>query len=133
MKKALLFALLFALIQSALTSCSVVMAAKQPGKKNLGLIAQGTTRSVVMAELGGPIDSRQKGKNLVEVYKFTQGYSAGVRAGRALFHAAADVFTLALWELAATPIEGIAAGTEMVYEVEYDEDLKVIAVRNLKS
>jgi len=40
--------------------------------------------------------------------------------------------TIGLWEVAATPIEGMANGTEMVYEIRYNSDDKVLEAKNLK-
>jgi hypothetical protein len=117
-----------------ISGCSVFMAAKQPPKKNLSLFSAGTPRSLVLAEFGAPIDTKiAKNGEKVEVYKFTQGYSGGAKAGRAIFHGAADVFTIGLWEVAATPIEGMANGTEMVYEIKYGTDDKVLEAKNLKT
>ena len=39
------------------TSCAVVMASKQPTKKNIEMLAVGISRSLVVAELGAPITS----------------------------------------------------------------------------
>ena len=74
-------------------------------------------------------ENRPEGK--VDFYKFVQGYHGGVKAGRAIFHGAADVFTLGLWEVLGTPIEGYADGTEVKLEVYYDESDKVKSVNVL--
>jgi len=124
-------AVLFAAL-SLLSGCAVVMAAKQPSKKNLDLFAVGTPRSLVVAEFGSPIDSIVKDGSRVEIYKWTQGYSGGVKAGRAILHGAADLFTLGLWEIAGTPIEGMANGREMAVEVQYDSNAKIKETKLLK-
>jgi hypothetical protein len=116
-----------------ISGCSVFMAAKQPPKKNLSLFSPGTPRSLVIAEFGAPIDTKSaKSGEKIEVHKFVQGYSGGAKAARAIFHGAADVFTIGLWEVAATPIEGLANGTEMVYEVKYNSGDKVVEAKSLK-
>ena len=51
-----------------------------------------------------------------------QGYVVGGKAGRALFHGAADVVTLGLWELVATPMEGVFDGDEVAFRVRYDAE-----------
>ena len=116
-----------------LSGCSVVMAAKQPGKKDTALLSHGMPRSVIIAEFGEPIDVRNKkdGKS-VEIFKFVQGYSTGVKVGRSIFHAVADVLTLFLWEIAATPIEGMAEGSQMAYEVTFDADQKLETAKLIK-
>jgi hypothetical protein len=116
----------------SLSGCSVVMAAKQPGKKDLSLFSKGMPRSVIIAEFGEPVDVQKKDGKSVEVYKFVQGYSTGVKVGRSIFHAVADVFTLFLWEIAATPIEGMNEGDQVAYEVTFDAEQKVESVKVLK-
>jgi hypothetical protein len=115
-----------------LSGCSVVMAAKQPGKKDLSVFSKGMPRTVVIAEFGEPIDVQKKDGKSIEVYKFVQGYSTGVKVGRSIFHAVADVFTLFLWEIVATPIEGMAEGSQMAYEVTFDAEQKVESAKLLK-
>jgi hypothetical protein len=109
------------------------MASKQPDKKDIGLFTVGTPRNMLLAEFGNPIASevREDGKKY-EIYAFTQGYSGGAKAGRAVFHGAADFFTLGLWEVVGTPTEGAFDGTEMAYEVRYDENDKIDQVLLLK-
>lgn len=119
----------FALLVSG---CSVYMAATQPGKKDLGVLAAGTPRTAVMAELGAPIDSRAVGPSRVDIYKFRQGYHGAWKGARAVAHGAADVATLGLWEVVGTPIEGVANGTEMTVEVAYDANDRVVTTRAIQ-
>ncbi len=107
------------------SGCSVYMAATQPGEKDLAVLKEGTPRSHIIAALGAPIWSGEKEGNKVDVFRFTQGYSKGAKAGRAIFHAVADVFTLGLWEVIGTPVESVASGDEMRIEVTYDADERV--------
>jgi hypothetical protein len=108
------------------------MAAKQPDKKNVDLFAVGTPRSLLLAEFGMPTASELRDGKKYEIYKFVQGYSAGAKAGRAVFHGAADVLTLGLWEVIGTPVEGTFSGDEMAYEVGYDGNNRVDEVIALK-
>lgn len=117
--------LLLAVVFLTNSGCSVYMAAKQPRAKDLSVLKEGTPRSHVIAELGAPVWSGDKSGSKVDVFAFTQGYSAGAKAGRAFFHGAADVFTLGLWEVVGTPVESVASGTEMKVEVTYDENDRV--------
>jgi len=114
------------------TGCSAFMAAKQPPKKNLGVLKEGTPRSLLLAEFGQPVATETKDGKRVDVFSFTQGYSKGAKAGRALFHGAADVFTLGLWEVFATPTEGIFDGKKLAFEVTYDASDKVEKVITLQ-
>ncbi len=108
--------------------CSVYMAANQPPAKNLALLKPGTPRSNLIAEYGPPISSETKNGMRHDIFKFTQGYSAGAKVGRALVHGAADVATLGLWEVVGTPVEGHFSGDEVSAEVAYDAQDNVTAV-----
>lgn len=104
-----------------LMGCSVFMAVKQPPKKNLNVLTKGYPRSAVIAELGAPVSSEERNGKIVDIFAFRQGYSKPVKAGRALFHGAADVFSLGLWEIIGTPTEMIIDGRDVKVEVLYDE------------
>ncbi len=111
--------------------CAVYMAANQPDKKDVSVLQEGTHRGRVLAELGQPVSSEQRGGRRVDYFSFVQGYSDGAKAGRAVFHAAADVVTLGLWEVLGTPIEAVADGKEVQVEVLYDNDDNVEQVKAL--
>jgi len=115
-----------------LSSCSVYMAAKQPDAKNLDLFAVGTPRAMLLAEFGLPVVAETRNGYKYEIFKFVNGYSAGAKAGRAVFHGAADVLTLGVWEVVGTPTEGIFSGDEMAFRVRYDKDDRVDEVVALK-
>jgi hypothetical protein len=102
------------------------MAANQPAKKDMTVLKEGIHQSVVRAELGQPVWSGEEDGCPCDLYKFKQGYSKGSKAGRAIFHGLADVFTLGLWEVVGTPVELIASGTDVTAKVFYDKDLKVV-------
>lgn len=112
--------------------CSVVMAAKQPPKRNLGILKPGTSRGLVLAELGQPMATETRDSHKVDVFAFTQGYSKPAKAGRTVFHGVADVLTLGLWEVVGTPTEAVFDGQRMSLEVTYDEHEKVIKVIDLQ-
>lgn len=115
-----------------LSGCSVFMAAKQPDLKNVDLFRVGTPRGLLLAEFGPPIHSEVKDGRRTEIFKFVQGYSTGAKAGRAVFHGAADVLTLGLWEVIGTPTEGVFSGDEMAFQVTYDTDDRIAEVVTLK-
>lgn len=85
-------------------------------------MAVGVPRSLLLAEFGLPIASEERDGSKYEIFKFVQGYSAGAKAGRAVFHGAADVLTLGVWEVIGTPTEGVFDGNDMVYQVRYNDD-----------
>lgn len=112
--------------------CAVFMAARQPTRKDLSLFKIGTPRSLLIAEFGAPAVTEVRDGKKYEIFRFTQGYSGPVKVGRALFHGTADVFTLGLWEVIGTPTEMVLDGTEIAYEVSYDENNRVDSVNLLK-
>jgi hypothetical protein len=115
-------------LASSVNGCAVYMAANQPEKKDIGVLKPGTPRNALIAEFGAPVQSTSKDGNKSDIFTFTQGYSGLERGGRAVLHGAADVFTLGLWEVIGTPIEGYANGTKISIEVLYDRDDRVAKV-----
>jgi hypothetical protein len=109
-----------ALFAVALTGCSVVMAVKQPPKKNLEVLKPGTERDLVIAELGKPVLTEDiPGGGKKDVFTFVQGYTKGAKASRAVFHGVADLFTVGLWEVVGTPIEASFDGKKITIRVIY--------------
>ena len=113
------------------SGCSVVMAAKQPGKKDLTVLDRGTPRANVIGELGTPKWSEEENGKKVDIFTFVQGYSTGAKVGSAAFHGVADVFSFGLWEVVGTPTEAIFDGTEMKVKVVYDGNEMVESVEYL--
>ncbi len=111
-----------ALLAFLLNACSVYMAAHQPSQKNEALFKVGTSRDALIAEFGVPATSGTKNGKKYEIYRFTQGYSQGNKAARALVEGTADVFTLGVTEVITTPVEAINDGSLRVYEVTYDSN-----------
>jgi hypothetical protein len=129
-RKCSAFVCILALVFSS--GCSVFMAAKQPDKKNVELFKVGTPRSALLGEFGAPAVTETRDGKKYEIYKFVQGYSTGAKTGRALFHGAADVMTLGLWEVVGTPTEAIFSGDDMAFEVSYDQYDQIDQVTVLK-
>lgn len=122
---------LVALLIFSLGGCSVYMAAHQPDEKNVGLFAVGTPRSFLIAEFGQPASSEVKNGQKYEIFRFTQGYSSGAKAGRAFAEGVADLMTLGVAEVITTPVESIANGNLIAYGVIYDNNDLVIKVISL--
>ena len=114
------------------TGCSVVMAAKQPSRKDIKVFSQGMPRNLVVAEVGAPVTTEMQSGKRVEVYAFTQGYSKAARVSRSIGHGAADVMTFGLWEAVGTPTEAVFNGKRVVYEVTYDASDRIEKVVVLK-
>ena len=132
MRKLIIWALL-ALFCISSSGCSVVMAVRQPDKKNLKSLVVGTPRDNVLAEFGTPTatETNENG-NKVDIFQFRQGYSSDTKAARALIHGAADFLTLGLWEVVGTPTEAVFSGKNMAVKVIYDADNKVKEIVYLK-
>ena len=113
------------------SGCAVFMAAKQPPKKDLRVLEKGTSRSMVLAELGAPVTTDEKDGKKVDIFSFRQGYTTGVKTSRAVFHGLADIASLGLWEVVGTPTEIIASGKDIKVEVVYDQNEKVDQVNYL--
>jgi hypothetical protein len=131
MKRFSMFALLIVLVGSSY-GCAATMAAKQPGEKDLSIFTPGTPRALVLAEYGKPVTTENNEGKKTDIYKFTNGYGTGTKVLRIMFHVAADVFTLFLWEFIGMPIEAGFDGTEMAYQVKYDREEKITTAELLK-
>ena len=124
--------LIIAMILFGNSGCAVYMAANQPAKKDVSVLKAGSPRTTVIAELGAPVHTSERAGLKVDVYNFVQGYTGVERGARAVLHGAADVFTLGLWEVIGTPIEGAANGTKVSVEVSYDKEERVTKVVPIK-
>jgi len=122
--------LLFTIVLSCsvfLSGCSVYMATNQPAKKDLSILKEGTPREFVLAEFGVPVFSEKEADKRFEIYRFYEGSAKGWKTSRALFHAAADVFSLGLWELVGTPAEMAVKGNKLAAKVIYDENDRIVS------
>lgn len=132
MKRFIIYLLLMVFCFSS-SGCAVVMAARQPDKKNLDILHAGESRDRILAELGTPAASEiDKNGNKIDIFQFRQGYNTGTKAVRALVHGVADVFTLGLWEVVGTPAEAVFSGKDMAVKVSYDDSNKVKDITYLK-
>lgn len=106
------------------SGCSVMMAARAPDKKDLSLLQPGVNRSLIVTELGPPLQSESDETGTHDIYSFKQGYSAPVRTTRFVGHLVADISTFALWELVGWPLESVLQGEEIRARVDYDQQAK---------
>ena len=104
------------------SGCAVMMAARAPEKRNLDVLQPGTSRAAVISELGQPVHTRMTQWGPLDIFAFKQGYSMPTRVTRSLAHGTADVATLGLWEVVATPLESTLQGEKVRVEVAYDSD-----------
>lgn len=118
-------------IAQILTGCSVFMAASGEEEPDLGAIKIGSARSEVELHLGSPKKSSaiSDGRRH-DIYEYQLGNEPST--GRAIAHGTMDLLTLGLWEIAGTPMEGLA-GDKYRLAVTYDEFDRVAEMSSVKA
>ena len=116
------FGILWVLLLSQ--GCSVYMAGNQPAKVDMAAFeSTAIPRDVVIAKLGVPITStKNEDGTRTDIYEFYAGSAKGWKAGRATFNAVADVFTIGLWEVVATPTEMAIKGDKIIARAVFDKN-----------
>jgi hypothetical protein len=112
-----------------LSGCSVFMAAKREGV-GIDELSQCRTRSCVTSKGAVPTKTEKN-----EQGDTTEVYTVQARKGstaRAVMHGVLDVFTLGIWEVAGTPMEGVM-GEKKYYSIRviYDKEENVKKVEIL--
>ena len=122
--KQLSFWILLGLVTLLSQGCGVYLAATQPPQVDVGALATGgASRDMVIARVGVPTSSvKHEDGTRTEIDEFYGGSVAGWKFGRAAFHAAADLFTFALWEVVATPTEMAIKGVKRSARAEFDKN-----------
>ena len=110
-----------------LCGCSVGMAMKGKKDPDLRVIRAGAHRAEIELQVGYPISSQKIGENTLDIYHYEVGNEPS--AGRAMGHAAMDIITLGLWEVAGTPIEAVN-GDKRAIAVTYDPNDIAVRVGN---
>ena len=127
--KRLVVALLIGIVSSVSSGCGVYMAFSQPPAIDAG----GLSRDVVIERLGNPTDSTKNADGSREdIFKYYEGSSTRWKIGRGIFHLAADILTLALWEVVATPMEFTIRGDKITAEGDFDKNEKLVSFKVLK-
>jgi len=100
------------------------MAGTQPQKVDMGAFQSGgISRDHVIAKLGLPTSSvKQEDGTRTDIYEFYDGSATGWKVGRATFNAIADVFTIGLWEIIATPTEYAIRGEKLTARAVFDKN-----------
>ena len=109
--------------------CGVYMAFTQPEQVDLtSLEAEGIPRDHVIDKLGVPKTStRHPDGSRTEIYEFYAGSETGWKIGRGVFHLGADIVSLGLWEIIATPAEYAIKGDRITAKAEYDAQENMVA------
>jgi hypothetical protein len=109
-----------------LSGCSVYQAIQQPGPADLSGIGIGTPRQSIVSRLGAPkmIDTLKDGSKQ-DIFEFQSGAHQASKV-RAVFYAAADVFTIGLAEIVLWPLELTALNSATCTGMAtYDDNYKV--------
>jgi hypothetical protein len=125
---------LFVGIASLFTSgCGVYMAFTQPPRVDTeALEAGGMSRDVVIERLGAPKSSvKNVDGSREDTFEYYEGSSSGWKIGRGIFHLAADFFTVALWEVVATPTEYGLRGEKITAQANFDNTDRLTSFRVL--
>lgn len=132
--KRLLVAWLIGAASSVISGCSVYMAFTQPPAIDTeALDASGVSRDIVIERLGDPTDSTINADGSREdIFKYYEGSSTRWKIGRGIFHLAADILTLALWEVVATPMEFTIRGDKITARGDFDNADRLLSFRVLK-
>ncbi len=101
----------------SLTGCSINRALDEPHKKDYRVLQPGTSRDLVRAELGQPLES--VGHEDCDVFSFEKG-SSGWKYVRALGYGVLDVATLGVTEVATNPAEAAIGKGKIRVRVCYD-------------
>ena len=104
--------------------CSVYMAASQPEKIDLATLEElGMPRDHVITKLGAPTSStKNENGTRTDVFEFYEGSVTGWKVGRATFNVLADIVTLGLWEVVATPTEVALKGQKITAIAAFDQN-----------
>jgi hypothetical protein len=126
--------ILFVGIASFFTSgCGVYMAFTQPPRVDTeALEAGGLNRDAVIERLGVPKTSLKNADGSREdIYEYFEGSSSGWKAARGTFHLLADILTIALWEIVATPTEYAVRGDKITAQANFDNTDRMTSFRVL--
>jgi hypothetical protein len=106
------------------SGCGAYMAFTQPPAVDIAALQEpNMPRTYYLERLGVPKGTTTNADGTrVDVYEFYEGSSQGWSKGRGAFHVAADVLTLCLWEIVATPMEWGLRGDKLTARAEFDKN-----------
>jgi hypothetical protein len=120
--KSLALVLFVSVVSVFSSGCGVYMAFTQPPRVDTeALEAGGLNRDAVIERLGAPKTSvKNTDGSREDIYEYYEGSSSGWKAARGTFHLLADLLTLALWEVVATPTEYAVRGDKITAQANFD-------------
>ena len=131
--KTLLFTLFISSAALMSSGCGVYMAYTQPPMVDTDALKEGgLSRDVVVERLGAPRTSTKNADGTREdMFEYYEGSSSGWKIARGTFHLIADVFTLCLWEIVATPTEYGIRGDKITARADFDKADKLVTFKVL--
>lgn len=113
--------------------CGVYMAFTQPEKVDETIFeTEGVHRDLVIEKLGAPkISNINPDGSRKDIYEFYEGSETGWKIGRGIFHLGADIVSLGLWEIVATPTEFAIRGDKITAMADLDPQGNQIAFKVL--
>lgn len=102
---------------------------------NAAVLTVGQTRQIVEAELGAPdmVSKIENGKTRVLYRMDPAAHSRGGRNAAVAGHVVADILTLGLWEVVATPVELSAQDEMHNFNVAYNSNDIIESVEVFKN
>ena len=107
--------------------CSVALAAQGMPGTDFTFVTNGSDRSEVLDAFGDPKESERINASRTDIFELLRGSESSL--GRALYYVAADMFSLGLHELLATPEERKRQEATFYLVVEYDENDTVTSAK----
>ena len=107
--------------------CSVAMASKEQTRKDLSVLRVGGDRDDIVQVIGAPyMTTRNDDGSCKDVYKIVEdAQSKEAKTLSVVGHAAMDVVTLGLWEIAGTPLELATKQEATTFILYYGPDNKL--------
>ncbi len=132
--KSLVLALAMGVVSFLSSGCGVYLAFTQPPPVDTAALERGSgwSRSAVVERVGIPKSSIVNPDGTrEEMFEFYEGSSTGWKVGRGLFHLGADILTVALWEIVATPSEFLIRGDKITAQATFDSSDRLTSFKVL--
>lgn len=125
-----LVTLAFAGMISGLAGCSTVMEANRPDPVRMSQFHAGDRRFDVLGQIGAPVTAAQKdSESTCDIYRMYTHGASGARKGAVVAgEAVADVATLGLFEVIATPAEAATKNKLHTVAFCYSKDERLVSI-----
>jgi len=116
-------------ILTFISGCSLYFENKRPDYTDVTKVQKGIPRCDVTAALGKPIESyKHDGKDIDVFQADPNGRYAGTKTAVTTFNTVADICTIGMWEVVATPAEMLTKHKLTTYVVTYASDQTVESI-----